>query len=734
MSADSENRPLLSENSSSSAETFQKSPIDSNTMQPALEKSGSDGPKPRTTSIDKQVSIFSWTYDIVVWIFLKIFELFFREVRSRGAFRIPKEGPVIFVAAPHANQFIDPMLVMQQVKIEAGRRVSFLVAAKSLKRKFIGLIARLTLSIGVVRAQDNLKSATGKIFIDFDKNPLLVRGEGTKFTKELAVKGLLGLPNSLGNAEIEEIISDTELLLRKEYKNSKGRDLVSKGTSFKYAPHVDQSSVYQYVFEHLHKGGCLGIFPEGGSHDRSDLLPLKAGVAIMALGAIAAHPDCNVKIVAVGMNYFHPNKFRSRAVLEFGHPMDIPNNLVEDYRAGGDRKREAVKAVLDSVTDGLRAVTVRCPDWDTLMVVQTARRLYRPSGRKVPLSLVIELNRRLLEGYNHFKDDPSIIASRKDILAYNRDLKDIGLQDHQVETASINKLTLVGKLIFRVLKLVFLAPLALPGTVMFAPVFIATRVISKQKAAEALKASTVKLQANDVVATWKVLVAMGFAPLLYTFYAVVATYIEYKYQLFPSKPFWLVAAGTYVFLALVTYAALLIGETGLDIFKSLRPLALALSPRYTHALSKLQQQRQNLVLQVTDTVNTFGPKLYPDFRDLSKETEDENSENFSYRSRKEKTRPRSLSNASGTSETSDSSHALSRVNSETSIGNIPFFGTSDGSSSTEVSKFGSGESSRTESEAGDYAHSSATDRRIFQTEVSNRIRDVMQEEARKRTN
>lgn len=697
-------------------------------------------------SIDKKLTFHSWTYDVVVWLFLKIFHLFFREIRSRGAFRIPTEGPVIFVAAPHANQFIDPMLVMQQIKTEAGRRVSFLIAEKSLHRKFIGTVARLALAIGVVRAQDNLKPASGKIFIDFDTNPLLVRGQGTKFTKELKVKGLLGLPNSLGNAEIDQIISDTELLLRKEYKNSKGRALASQGTTYKFAPHVDQSSVYRYVFEHLNKGGCIGIFPEGGSHDRSDLLPLKAGVAIMALGAIEAYPDCNVKIVAVGMNYFHPNKFRSRAVLEFGHPMDIPADLVTEYKAGGDRKRAAVKAVLDSVTDSLRAVTVRCPDWETLVVVQTARRLYRPSGRKVPLSLVIELNRRLLEGYNHFKDDPSMISLRQNILAYNRDLKNIGLQDHQVETSNINKFTLFGKLVFRVLKLLVLVPLALPGTIMFAPVFIATRVISQKKAAEALKGSTVKIQANDVVSTWKLLVAMGLSPLLYTFYAVLATYIEYRYQILPSKPIWLVTVGTYVFLALVTYAALLVGETGLDIFKSLRPLALALSPRYTHALAKLQQQRQNLVLQVTDTVNAFGPKLYTDFRDLSKETEDENSENFSYRAseKRKNRRERSysvssdvsdVSIASEVSDVSESSHALSRVNSETSIGNIPFFGSSDyEGSSNEVSKDITSASSRSESEMGDYGHSSATERGIFETEVSKRIRDVMQEEARKRVN
>ena len=35
--------------------------------------------------------------------------------------------------------------------------------------------------------------------------------------------------------------------------------------------------MYESVYELFLKGGCLGIFPEGGSHDRTDLLPLKPG-------------------------------------------------------------------------------------------------------------------------------------------------------------------------------------------------------------------------------------------------------------------------------------------------------------------------------------------------------------------------------------------------------------------------------------------------------------------------
>ena len=106
----------------------------------------------------------------------------------------------------------------------------------------------------------------------------------------------------------------------------------------------------------------------GGSHDRPELLPLKAGVALMALGAMASHPGLNVKIVPVGLSYFHAHKFRSRAVVEFGSAMDVPEELVDMFKQGGIKKREAVGKLLDLIYDGLKTVTMRAPDYDTLMV------------------------------------------------------------------------------------------------------------------------------------------------------------------------------------------------------------------------------------------------------------------------------------------------------------------------------------------------------------------------------
>ena len=54
-----------------------------------------------------------------------------------------------------------------------------------------------------------------------------------------------------------------------------------QGSKYKYAHKVDQNDVYNAVFDRLRQGGCVGIFPEGGSHDRTELLPLKGRSQIL---------------------------------------------------------------------------------------------------------------------------------------------------------------------------------------------------------------------------------------------------------------------------------------------------------------------------------------------------------------------------------------------------------------------------------------------------------------------
>lgn len=194
---------------------------------------------------------------------------------------------------------------MRVVRREADRRIHFLIAEKSMKRKFIGNMARLAGSLPVGRALDSTKSVKGRIYLpDPINDPMLIRGVGTDFeAKDVQEGGLIVLPsvdNLAASAEIQEIRGKEEIRLKRPFRGATavrqltGRDDVGEdgrfedgksaksgpkpgfeGVNFKVAPKVNQTEVYDAVFETLTHGGCIGIFPEGGSHDRPELLPLK---------------------------------------------------------------------------------------------------------------------------------------------------------------------------------------------------------------------------------------------------------------------------------------------------------------------------------------------------------------------------------------------------------------------------------------------------------------------------
>ncbi|KAG0201575.1 hypothetical protein BGX33_010240 [Mortierella sp. NVP41] len=549
-------------------------------------------------------------YDFVSFFFTILLDIFFREIRPRGSHKIPQKGPVIFVAAPHANQFVDPLVLMR----ECGRRVSFLAAKKSMDRRWIGAMARSMNAIPVERPQDLAKAGSGTIKLqDRYGDPLRVTGLGTKFTKELMVGDQISLPKDVGSSAVVEIISDTELIVKKEFKELKALELLTspEGSKYKCLPHMDQTNVYKTVFERLNAGHCVGIFPEGGSHDRAEMLPLKAGVTIMALGALAANPSLDLKIVTCGLNYFHPHRFRSRAVVEFGEPLTVPPELVEMYKRGGAEKREACGKLLDTIYEALRGVTLNAPDYETLMVIQAARRLYKPTHRKLQISQVVELNRRFVAGYMHFKDNPKVIEAKDKVMHYNTQLRYHGLRDHQVNIRTTRRHA-IGLLISRLVQMIFLSCLALPGTLMNLPVAIVARVISNKKAKEALAASTVKIAGRDVLATWKLLVALGLMPVLYFSYSVMVFIYCGRFDL-SLKPRLLIAWAAWALIPFVTYASIRFGEQGIDIFKSIRPLFLSIIPGEENTIDDLRKARSELQRTITNLINELAPEIYPDF-------------------------------------------------------------------------------------------------------------------------
>lgn len=82
-----------------------------------------------------------------------------------------------------------------------------------------------------------------------------------------------------------------------------------------------------------------------------------------------------------------------------------------------------------------------------------------------------------------------------------------------------------------------------------------------------MAASVVKIAGRDVLATWKILIAMGAVPVLYSLYAIIAILIAVRAQA-PLK--WRILTPFFVIFSLpfMSYAALKFGEAGVDVVKS----------------------------------------------------------------------------------------------------------------------------------------------------------------------
>ncbi|KAI9481652.1 MAG: hypothetical protein EXX96DRAFT_220426 [Benjaminiella poitrasii] len=393
-----------------------------------------------------------YTYTAFRGIFKVISHIFFREIKTTDIHHVPTSGPCIFIVGPHANQFVDGV-----VYISVNPRPSYaLMAAVSYQRPIIGHVGKILNAIPVVRPQDIMNLGTGTIKYN---PPYQIEGNGTKFLSEVNVRDFITL-GPMHRVHVGRVISDTLLEITHAIDNYN-----DDGTflAFKIVPQVDQSAVYEEVHRYLNNHECVTIFPEGGSHDRSEMLPLKAGFAVMALGAVAANPSLDIKIVPVGLNYFHPDRFRSRAVVSFGPPISIDPLDVEKYKTGGQAKREAVMKLLDESDEAFRAITVNAPDYDVLMVIQAARRLYRT--KPCTIDQVVQLNRLFVNVWSRLsKNDPdSLKIIVRKVRYYNDMLMFFGIRDHQVEKLDITPSKALLQLVKRVFKLTVMVVLGAPA-------------------------------------------------------------------------------------------------------------------------------------------------------------------------------------------------------------------------------------------------------------------------------
>ena len=69
----------------------------------------------------------------------------------------------------------------------------------------------------------------------------------------------------------------------------------------------------------------VAVFPEGATHDEPNLLELRAGAA--RLFQLARESGGDPALVPVGLHYERKHAFRSRALVAFHAPVELPSDL-----------------------------------------------------------------------------------------------------------------------------------------------------------------------------------------------------------------------------------------------------------------------------------------------------------------------------------------------------------------------------------------------------------------------
>lgn len=258
-------------------------------------------------------------------------------------------------------------------------------------------------------------------------------------------------------------------------------------------PGVDNESAFAAMFAVLEAGGAIGIFPEGLSHDASQLARLKTGAARLALGG-ASRAQAAIAIVPCGLTFIHPKRFRSRVLVQYGAPIVVPPRA-------GPPAAEEVRALTGELDVALRRLTINAPDWDTVRALDTVRRLYQPP--EISIGERVELARRFNTHYAAVVADPRVVELMARLRGYQDRLDDLGVSDREL-ARDLSKLEIGARMLRHLALVAFWLPLTIPGAPLHVPTVVFARLAGPRLTPR-----------KDVIATTKLLVGLLLVLLSY---------------------------------------------------------------------------------------------------------------------------------------------------------------------------------------------------------------------------
>ncbi|MEY2425518.1 MAG: hypothetical protein QOI61_1090 [Actinomycetota bacterium] len=190
---------------------------------------------------------------------------------------------------------------------------------------------------------------------------------------------------------------------------------------------VNNDAAFSECHAALAKGDTVAIFPEGTTHDRPHLDPIKTGAARIALGARTAGAT-NLAIVPVGLTFPDKVALRTAALVQIGEPIDVDDVCKPGV---GVDNTDAVRKLTSVIDRGIRAVSLDFDDTETALALEQAAHIALTSQytEEPTLEQRYDLARRLGQASKTSRD-----RVRRDVGRYNTVLTGLRLTDADVIT------------------------------------------------------------------------------------------------------------------------------------------------------------------------------------------------------------------------------------------------------------------------------------------------------------
>jgi len=358
--------------------------------------------------------------------------------------------------------------------------------------------------------------------------------------------------------------------------------------------------------EELATGSFSALFPEGISHDEPHLTEIKTGAARLYYRARELAPSHGKPpvIIPVGLHYARKDVFRSRVLISFHDPIELPAHL--DIDPEDDEKANVTRARFRELTEliehTLMEVVRATEDWDLHHLMHRARKImqaeraHRAGVQPEPPSMTEwDLGfARIWYGYRvRLKTHPGDIEKlRRDLRAYDKTIRAVRLEDFELTASSptaspkwFGLLTLQFATVY-----LLLPPIIFAGYIINVIPYFLLKGLDRLLTHQNKDAATVKMLGGAVLFPLSWGIAAFFA-------AFASQELNEMYPTIPNVPV-LVAAITILFAIVSGFLALRYNELSQETYRAVR--VRITKKRHRNTIDRLVVERGRLFEDISN--------------------------------------------------------------------------------------------------------------------------------------